>query len=143
MTDTNVYKINIFQILRVMHCTKSVRIRSYSGPHFPAFGLNTERFSVSLRIQSECGKIWTRKTPNTGTFYAVLQIWNIGRKWVNSIQQTLECIMWNLKKLNRELKGITCSLQYHKIKKTKETQEGRRGFEDQVKQRQLVINLDS
>ena len=26
-------------------------------PHFPAFGLNTERYSVSLRIQSECGEI--------------------------------------------------------------------------------------
>ena len=29
------------------HCVKSVRIRSFSGPHFPAFGLNTERYSVS------------------------------------------------------------------------------------------------
>ena len=28
-------------------------------------------YSVNLRIQSECGKIWTRKTPNTDTFYAV------------------------------------------------------------------------
>ena len=36
---------------------KSVRIWIYSGPHFPAFGLNTERYFVSLRIQSECGKI--------------------------------------------------------------------------------------
>ena len=53
------------------HCVKSVRIRSYSGPYFPAFGLNTERYSASLRIQSECGKIWTRITPNTDTFYAV------------------------------------------------------------------------
>ena len=25
-------------------------------PHFPAFGLNTERYEISLRIQSECGK---------------------------------------------------------------------------------------
>ena len=25
---------------------KSVRIRSYSGPHFPAFGLKTERYFV-------------------------------------------------------------------------------------------------
>ena len=33
----------------------------FSGPHFPAFGLNTERYSISLRIQSECGKIRTRK----------------------------------------------------------------------------------
>ena len=29
------------------HCVKSVRMRSYSGPNFPAFGLNTERYSVS------------------------------------------------------------------------------------------------
>ena len=40
-------------------------------PHFPAFGLNTERYGVSLRIQSECWEIWTRITPNTDTFYAV------------------------------------------------------------------------
>ena len=25
------------------HCVKSVRIRSYSGPHFPAFGLNMDQ----------------------------------------------------------------------------------------------------
>ena len=28
------------------HCVKNVRIRSYSGPHFSAFGLNTERYGV-------------------------------------------------------------------------------------------------
>ena len=56
---------------RACHCVKSVRIRSYSGPHFPAFGLNTERYGVSLRIQSECGKMRTRITPNTDTVYAV------------------------------------------------------------------------
>ena len=33
----------------------------FSGPYFPVFGLNTERYFVSLRIQSECGKIRTRK----------------------------------------------------------------------------------
>ena len=44
----------------IYHCEQSVRIRSYSDPYFPAFRLNTERYSVSLRIQSECGKIWTR-----------------------------------------------------------------------------------
>ena len=56
-------------------CVKSVRIRSYSGPHFPAFGLNTERYKVSLRIQSECGKIRTRITPNTDTVYPVFSFW--------------------------------------------------------------------
>ena len=35
---------------------KRVRIRSFSGPYFPELGLNTERYSVFLRAQSECGK---------------------------------------------------------------------------------------
>ena len=49
-----------------------VRVPSYSGPHFPTFGLNTDRYSVSLRIQSKCGKIRTRITPNADTFYVEL-----------------------------------------------------------------------
>ena len=53
----------------ILHCVKSVRIQSFSGPYFPAFGLNTERYSVSLRIQSKRGKIRTRKT------HAVLKIY--------------------------------------------------------------------
>ena len=48
--------------------------------YFPAFGLNTEGYSVSLRIQSECGKIWTRKNSVSGNFscsdliFKILQI---------------------------------------------------------------------
>ena len=56
------------------HWVKSVRIRSYSGPYFPSFGLNKERYGVSIRIQSECGKMWIRITPNTDTFYEVCSI---------------------------------------------------------------------
>ena len=41
------------------HCVKNVRIQSYSGPHFPAFG------------RSECGKMRTTITPTTDTFHAV------------------------------------------------------------------------
>ena len=50
-----------------LHCLKSVRIRSFSGTIFSAYGLNFQS-----NIQSKCGKIWTRKSPNTGTFHAVL-----------------------------------------------------------------------
>ena len=53
----------------VYHCIKSVRIRSFSGLHFPTFGLNTGRYSISLRIQSKCGKMRTRKTPNMDSFH--------------------------------------------------------------------------
>ena len=56
-----------------MLCVKNVCIQSYSGPYFPAFGLNEERYSISLRIQSECGKIRNIIAPNTYTFYAVIQ----------------------------------------------------------------------
>ena len=77
------------------HCLKSVPIWSYFGPHFchifphldwirtaffphfPAFGLNTERYSIYLRIHSKCGKMRSRITPNMDTFYAVFfsQLW--------------------------------------------------------------------
>ena len=43
----------------------------FSGPYFPAFGLSTKRYRVSLCIQSECLKIQTRKTQNTDTFHAL------------------------------------------------------------------------
>ena len=56
------------------HCVKSVCIRSYSGPHFPAFELKTEGYEVSLRIQSESGKMRTRITLNTDTFHAVISV---------------------------------------------------------------------
>ena len=35
--------LNCFLLLST-HCVKSVHIGSYSGPIFPAFGLNTERY---------------------------------------------------------------------------------------------------
>ena len=40
----------------------------FSGPYFPAFVLNTERYFVFLRIQSEYRKIRTRKKSVLGHF---------------------------------------------------------------------------
>ena len=51
------------------YCMKSVPTRRFSGLHFPAFRLNTDIYSVSLRIQSEYAKIRTRKTPNANNFH--------------------------------------------------------------------------
>ena len=39
----------------------------------------SRHFRVNLRIQSECGKIRTEKTPNTDTFYALI-VGNIYQK---------------------------------------------------------------
>ena len=57
-------------VIWIAHCMKNVRVWSFSGPYFPAFGLNTERYGIFLPIQTECSKIWTRKTPNTDAFQA-------------------------------------------------------------------------
>ena len=59
----NVYFTNL--------CLKSVPFWNISSAYFPIFGLNTERYFVSLPIWSEYEKIRTRKTPNTGTFHTV------------------------------------------------------------------------
>ena len=46
------------------HCEKSVRVRTSSGPYFPAFGLNMERYSVF--------------SPNAGKYRVEkLQIWTL------------------------------------------------------------------
>ena len=62
--------------INVSRYIKSVRILNYSGPYFPAFGLNMERYGVSLLIQSECEKVRTRINPNTDTlrnvYYLIL-----------------------------------------------------------------------
>ena len=57
--------------LKEAHSVKSVRIWSYSGLHFPIFGLNIERYRIFLRVQSECGKMRSRITTNTATFHKV------------------------------------------------------------------------
>ena len=54
-------------LLRSITAWKVSKYGVFSVPYFPAFRLNTER----LRIQSECGKIRTRKTPYFDTFHAV------------------------------------------------------------------------
>ena len=63
------------------HCVKSVSFRSFSDLYFPAFGLNTERYSVSLCIQSECRKIRARKLPNMDTFHVVYDSYFPRRTW--------------------------------------------------------------
>ena len=69
----------------ISHCVKSVRIRSYSVPHFSVFGLNTESYGVSLRIHSKCGKMQTRITPNTDTFHEVF----VSSKGIIALQKSL------------------------------------------------------
>ena len=57
--------------LEIKNCVKRVRMWNHYVPYFPVFGLNTKRYSVSLRIQSECGEIRTRITPNTDVLHAM------------------------------------------------------------------------
>ena len=42
-----------------------------SGPYFLAFGLNTERYEVSLLFRQNAGKYRPEITPYLNTFHAV------------------------------------------------------------------------
>ena len=66
-----VFMFFLYVIFFIQHCVKSVRIWSYSGPHFPTLRLYTERHGRSLRTQSKWGKMRTRIIPNMDTFHAV------------------------------------------------------------------------
>ena len=83
---------------------KSVRIRSFSGPYYCAFGLNTlpfgltmERYGVPLRIQSECWEMLSRKTPCTENIYAVIVDLLTVIKRILTGKLNILCKIWHLK----------------------------------------------
>ena len=47
-------KVTKKSIATLLHCGKSVFVRSCVGPHFPAFGLNTERYVVYSPNARKC-----------------------------------------------------------------------------------------
>ena len=47
-----------------------------SGPYFTVFGVNTEIYSINLRIQSKYGKIRTRKNSVYGHFLRSAKVMN-------------------------------------------------------------------
>ena len=66
--ERKVYLLPYLKKYRWHHCVKMSKYGVFSVPYFPEFGLNTERYSVSLRIQSEVEKIRTRKNSVFGHF---------------------------------------------------------------------------
>ena len=81
-------------MLLYFNCTvlsQGVNNQSYSI----AAQQRTKQKYVSLHIQSECGKIWTRITPNMGTFDAVDELsWGLLRDdiWHNLTKEDPEKI---------------------------------------------------
>ena len=75
-------------IIKPSLCEKCPNTEFFSGPYFPGFGQNTERYSVSLRFQFECGKILTRKNSIFGHFSR-----NVSTKIFKS--QALITIYWS------------------------------------------------
>ena len=89
---------------------KSACIWSYSGPHFLVFGLNTERYGVSVRIQSQCGKMWTRitlKVTFTDTFYAVEVFFFVDKDdECTTKDRIIEKLKRNAEKIERKLEEV-------------------------------------
>ena len=79
----------------VLHCVKSVHIRSYSGPYFPVFGLFTDQNN------SEYGQFHT---------VTLFDVWEMKKKsWLLLSQQQLATKsakrLWNLQIL--QWKGVS------------------------------------
>ena len=56
-TSSLIFLTDFDHTISLIHCVKSVHNRSYSDPHFPALGLNTERYSAFSRISTKYGEI--------------------------------------------------------------------------------------
>ena len=69
-----------------IHCVKSVLSPRFSGPYFPAFGLNTDTFHVAtIRTKHLCPNLFDTR-----------------------LSLILSCIMWK-KKIKCTLKVLRCS----------------------------------
>ena len=58
------------------HVLKSVRTRGFSELYNPALPVKLQLRTLFLCIKPECGKIQTRKIPNTNKSYAVTIVWS-------------------------------------------------------------------
>ena len=77
----------------------------FSGPYFPAFGLNTKMYVVNLRIQSKYGKIRTRKNSvfrqflcNESLTIFMQWVFNKDWRWESQTSQLMlrsPFVMWN------------------------------------------------
>ena len=83
VTLSDWYTAHISIVWNTNTAWKASKYGVFSGTYFPAFWLNTERYFVSLRIQSKCGKIRTRKNSIFGHFSSSQSIWfNISKnRW--------------------------------------------------------------
>ena len=72
----------------------------FSGPYFTAFGLNTERYGVSLHIQSEYGKMQTRKNSVFGHFSHSGGL--IADSKFMQFNILTKCISWSRSRIERE-----------------------------------------
>ena len=80
------------------HCVKSVRIRCYSGPYFPAFGLNTERYGM-----------WENADQNNFKYGHFLRNAKIRAKHCNEIYKCMGKLPENVNKQDIcELFGLGC-----------------------------------
>ena len=90
----------------------------FSGPYFHAFELNTERHSVSPRIQSKCEKIRTRNNSVFGHFSCSVQQHLLGHKLSDPEHQAL-ADFHDLSKLPRTEKKTNPTKPCVYVQKTK------------------------
>ena len=99
----------MFLLLRVWQCIKSARFRSFSGPHFLAFELNTERYKnvakhYTGKYKILYRKIYTGKSKNAGKYRPEkLRIWRL----------LLQCeTIWKSFKVGLTFKKIFAKLRF-------------------------------
>ena len=95
-----------FCSLFMLHCVKSVRIRSYCGPHFPAFGLKTEqnnsKYGQFSRNVSDITQPKNAQTTTLSQFAYDIALWAYGRTstvFQHKIQKHLDEVVQCLEKI--------------------------------------------
>ena len=84
----------------------------FSGPYFPAFGLNREMYRVNLRVQLNAGKYGPKKTPYLDTFQAVMGTYSASSKTLELTTDTSNTLYSTLKRIAKLTECILTKTMY-------------------------------
>ena len=82
--------------LNIIYTFTSCKASKYgvsSAPYFIAFGLNMEIYGVNIRIQSECGEIWTPKKLRIWTRFTQWLLWYLNH-WLGTSKYQVGYACW-------------------------------------------------
>ena len=116
------------------HCVKSVLIRSYSGPYFPAFWLNTERYECKQSFSCKQSLVFEKRNESGFVFLLFVFCFYLFCLYIleSCFRQVGSCLL---------LLYIVLTLCFYMVRKQKRTKHAREATFMKLWTRNITSNI--